>query len=60
MGTSIYFILGLVYVFACLGIGLYISGIGVSAEQQIKLGFRTMLITFLLGVFMLIAIIARL
>ena len=60
MATSIYFILGLVWTLLCLGIGLYISGIGVSPEQQIKIGFRTMVITFLVGAFMLIAIIARL
>jgi hypothetical protein len=59
MATSMYFILGLVWTLLCLGIGLYISGIGVSPEQQIKVGFRTMIVTFLLGTFLLIAIIAH-
>ncbi len=57
MGSFNYLFIAGLWILICAGLGLYITGIGMSARKQYSIGFKTMLITYLLGVCMLFVVI---
>ncbi|MBK7816168.1 MAG: hypothetical protein IPJ60_00630 [Sphingobacteriaceae bacterium] len=58
MNTATYFIIALLWIAACSFISLYILGMGMTLKQQVSLGFKSILVSFLLGACMLFLMIA--
>lgn len=52
-----YILLGLFWVIVCLGLGLYINAKGFNEKNHHIFGLKTIFISYLIGVFMLFAII---
>lgn len=52
-----YIILALIWVILCFSIGLYINGFGLKDKSHYKVGFVTIGVSYLIGVFLLIGVI---
>lgn len=49
--------MAVLWVLICLGIGIYINGVGLREKQHYKIGFFTMGVSYLIGVVLLAVII---
>lgn len=54
---SSYITLSLVWVGLCIAIGLYIAGVGMKTEQQLKLGFLAIGASYIMGLICLFLVI---
>ena len=57
MGNWLYILFGVLWVGACLLIGLYIIGKGMTDRSHFGIGLKTILISYLLGIFLLFTLI---
>lgn len=57
MGFSTYILVAVFWIIPCVAIGFYITGIGISPKKQYKLGLKTILFSYILGVCMLFVMI---
>ncbi len=57
MGLFYYFLLGLSWVAVCIVLGLYINARGFAGKKHHVIGLKTIFISYLIGVSMLVAII---
>lgn len=53
-----YILLAILWILVCVGLGIYITGMGLSAKKQYSIGLKTIFITYLLGVCMLFMMIS--
>ena len=54
MGITIYILLGVLWVAACLVLGMYITARSLSGRKHYRTGLKTILISYLLGLCMLL------
>lgn len=57
MSLHHYFILAAVWIVICIGIGIFITGKGLSKQQHYTIGLKTMLISYALGICLLFIVI---
>lgn len=53
-----YIFLAILWILVCIGLGIYITGTGLSAKKQYSIGLKTIFISYLLGVCMLFMMIS--
>jgi hypothetical protein len=59
MTDWLYLSLGLLWIVACLAVGLYINGKGMSDKWHYRFGLKTIIISYLVGIFLLFMLIMR-
>lgn len=57
MALFYYILIGLFWIVVCIGLGLYINAKGFSGKNHHVFGLRTIFVSYLVGIFMLAAIL---
>ena len=57
MSFVYYILLGLLWIITCIGLGIYINAIGFKGKSHHVIGLTSIFISYIIGIFMLLAII---
>lgn len=57
MSFVYYILLGMLWIITCIGLGMYINAIGFKEKSHHVIGLTSIFISYIIGIFMLLAII---